>query len=87
MYDKYSTGNIFMAMMTKATIITWVSEVTQFSNPLLNDERSAKLTEMIGADKTDGNPNMIAPNITIREWIDQAASEEFRDFMLALDEK
>ena len=74
-------------IMTKATIITWVSEIAQIGNPLLNDERNVKLTEMLEAKKTEGNPNVIAPNVTIREWVDQAAAEEFRDFMLALDEK
>jgi hypothetical protein len=73
--------------MTKATIITWVSQQAQVGNISLHDERSKKLAEMYAAGKTDGNPNMISPNVTIREWIDQAAAEEFRDFMLGLDEK
>jgi len=76
-----------MTTMTKATIITWVSQQAQVGNISLHDERSKKLAEMYAAGKTDGNPNMISPNVTIREWIDQAAAEEFRDFMLGLDEK
>lgn len=87
MYDKYNTGDIFMTIMTKATIITWASEIAQIGNPSLNDDRTVKLTEMIQAGKSDGNANVIAPNVTIREWVDQAAAEEFRDFMLALDKK
>jgi hypothetical protein len=76
-----------MAIMTKATTITWASEIAQYSNTSLNEERNTKLAEMLAAGKTEGNPNIIAPNVTIREWLDQAAAEEYRDFILGLDEK
>jgi hypothetical protein len=76
-----------MATMTKATIITWESQQAQIGNPALNDERNTKLAEMLAAGKTEGTPNVISPNVTIREWLDQAAAEEFRVFMLGLDEK
>ena len=48
---------------------------------------SKKLAQMFADGKTDGNPNILSPVVTIREWIDQAAAEEFRDFILGLDEK
>lgn len=76
-----------MAIMTKATIITWVSPEAQIGNPSLNEERNVKLTEMVDAEKTDGAPNLISDIVTIREWVDQAAAEEFRDFMMAMDAK
>ena len=76
-----------MTIMTKATIITWTSLEAQVDNIPLRDERGKKLKEMFEAGKTDGNPNIISPTVTIREWIDQAAAEEFRDFILGLDEK
>jgi hypothetical protein len=76
-----------MAIMTKATIITWVSQQAQVGNPLLNEERNTKLAEMLATGKTEGTPNVISTNVTIREWLDQAAAEEFRDFILGLDEK
>ena len=76
-----------MTTMTKATIITWTSVEAQMNNISLHDERSKKLAQMFADGKTDGNPNILSPVVTIREWIDQAAAEEFRDFILGLDEK
>ena len=76
-----------MTTMTKATIITWASLEAQTGNIELDDERNKKLVEMIEAGKTDGNPNVLTPTVTIREWIDQAAAEEYRDFILGLGEK
>ena len=76
-----------MATMTKATIITWLSSEAQDGNLLLNDERIEKLAEMFEAGKTDNEPYAISPSITMRHWVDQAAAEEYRDFMLALSEK
>ena len=76
-----------MATMTKATIITWSSYDAQEGNLLLNDERIEKLAEMFEAGKTDNEPYAISPSITMRHWVDQAAAEEYRDFMLALSEK
>ena len=76
-----------METMTKATIITWSSYDAQEGNLLLNDERIEKLVEMFEAGKTDNEPIQVNPRITIRHWADQAAAEEYRDFMLALSEK
>jgi len=76
-----------MTTMTKATIITWTSVEAQMNNISLHDERSKKLAQMFADGKTDGNPNILSPVVTIREWIDQAAAEEFRYFILGLDEK
>jgi len=76
-----------MTIMTKATIITWASPDAQFGIMALHDERGKKLAEMVEAGKTDTNVNILSPTVTIREWIDQAAAEEFRDFILGLDEK
>jgi hypothetical protein len=73
--------------MTKATLITWNSVEHQTGNLELNKERDDKLAEMVAEGKTDGVANRVTPAITIREWIDQAAAEEFRDFILALEEK
>lgn len=76
-----------MTTMTKATVITWTSPEAQTNNPLLNFDRDQKIEEMVNAQKTDGNPNRITNSTTIREWVDQAAAEEFRDFILSLDVK
>ena len=76
-----------MSTMTKATIITWSSYDAQEGNLLLNDERIEKLAEMFEAGKTDNEPIQITSSITVRHWVDQAAAEEYRDFMLALSEK
>jgi len=76
-----------MATMTKATIITWISNEAQDGNLLLNDDRNEKLTEMFEAGKTDNEPIQITNSVTVRYWVDQAAAEEYRDFMLALSEK
>jgi len=84
---KYNTGDIFMTTMTKATIISWSSYNSQQGNLLLNDKRNEKLTEMFEAGKTDNEPIQVSPRITIRHWVDQAAAEEYRDFILALSEQ
>ena len=76
-----------METMTKATIITWLSSEAQDGNHLLNDDRNEKLVEMFEAGKTDNEPIQITSSITVRHWVDQAAAEEYRDFMLALSEK
>ena len=73
--------------MTKATLITWNSVDHQTGNLELNKERDDKIAEMVAAGKTEGVPNRLSPSVTIREWIDQAAAEEFRDFILALEQK
>jgi hypothetical protein len=74
-----------MPTMTKATIITWVSEAAQTSHTELNAQRDIKLREMYAAGKTDANAHRISAETTVREWVDQAAAQEFIDFMLALD--
>jgi len=76
-----------MATMTKATIITWISAAAQNGNLLLDDDRNEKITEMFEAGKTDNEPIKITDSVTVRYWVDQAAAEEYRDFMLALSEK
>lgn len=76
-----------MPTMTKATIITWTSESSQVDNLVLNAERDVKIREMYDAGKTDGIANRISAETTIREWVDQAAAQEFVDFMLSLDTK
>ena len=73
-----------MTTLTKSTIITWLSKQAQMGNPALNAERDAKLHEMVAAGKTDNVPDLVSSSITIRKWVDQAAAEEYRDFITAL---
>jgi hypothetical protein len=76
-----------MIVLTKATDITWVSLEAQVNNPELNTERDAKLLEMVTEEKTDGNPEVISEIETRREFVDQAAAEEYRDFIWSMDAK
>lgn len=76
-----------MSILTKATDITWVSLESQISIQDLNTERDAKLLQMVDEGKTDGQPTAISDVKTRREFTDQAAAEEYRDFIWSMDAK
>ena len=63
--------------LTRATIITWATRADQHGSNDLNIERQALLDGMVGIGKTDGVPIMISETATQRNWIDQAAAEEY----------
>lgn len=75
-----------MLPLTKMTIITWFSRETQ-EHSELEAERVAKLEQMTADQKTDNVPIYISESITRRDWVDQAAAEEYRDFIFAMDDK
>jgi hypothetical protein len=69
-------------MLTKITKIQWASVEDQLGNQQFNDDRSAKILEMVSADKTDGLPIAVTDVITERYWLDEPAAQEFIDFIL-----
>jgi hypothetical protein len=76
-----------MNTLTKSTLITWVSMDAQINIEELNAERVDKLLQMTAEEKTDGYPSAISDVETRRDFVDQAAAEEYRDFIFAMDEK
>lgn len=76
-----------MNTLTKSTVITWVSMDAQINIEELNAERVDKLLQMTAEEKTDGQPSAISDIETRRDFVDQAAAEEYRDFILAMDAK
>ena len=76
-----------MITLTKSTVITWASMDAQINIEELNTERVDKLLQMTAEEKTDGQPSPISDVETRRDFVDEAAAEEYRDFILAMDEK
>lgn len=67
--------------MTKTTTITWGSSADQI-NPNLSTARTAKLVEMQGDGKTNGEFVIISPETSKRFWRDLAAAEEYISFIM-----
>jgi hypothetical protein len=76
-----------MIALTKSTIVTWASMDAQVNIEGLNADRIDKLMQMTAEEKTDGQPAPISDVKTRRDFVDQAAAEEYRDFILAMDVK
>lgn len=76
-----------MNTLTKSTVITWVSKAAQSNIEGLNAERGDKLLQMTAEGKTDGHPSVISDLETRRDFVDQSAAEEYRDFIFLMDEK
>jgi copper homeostasis protein CutC len=78
--------------MTKNTIITWLAaaEVTReltSGSDRLGEERSYKIAQMLQEEKTDGLPTMESVYVHKRNWVDQAAAEEYVTFIIGLAAK
>lgn len=69
-------------MFTKKTRIEWATIEDQLGNSDFNYERIVKIDEMQAAEKTDGFPTIISDLITDRFWVDEAAAQEYIDFIL-----
>ena len=81
-----------MPTMTKNTIITWqeAAEVTReltSGSEKLGTERSYKIAQMLQEEKTDGVPIMESVYVHKRNWVNQAAAEEYVTFILGLAAK
>ena len=68
-------------------ILTWTSIEAQRENLELNEERRAKLTQMVKEGKTDGIPLVVSDVETTRVFADRAAAEEYKNFILDMDAK
>jgi hypothetical protein len=72
-------------ILTKKTLITWVTLDQSVPEYLDGDTaRDTKLAEMVAAGKTDGQGGSPAALVFERQWIDQAAAEEYIAFVKAL---
>lgn len=67
---------------TTSTVITWASYEDQMDNIEFDDLRSAKLTSMAEAGKTDGEAIIVTPTVTKRFFVDVAAAQEYIDFLV-----
>lgn len=68
---------------TKRTTITWNSP-NQRTEPAMQQAKKDKLTEMGADSKTDNLPTLVDEVTTIRLWSDQAAAEEWINFITTL---
>lgn len=75
-----------MLNLTKSVTVTWISEEAQLLDGL-DEERTQKLEDMFDQVKTDSLPYFILKNKTRRYFIDQAAAEEWKEFILSMDAK
>jgi len=76
--------------MTKATIVTVTEDFFKLgpdwtTTRELYSKRDNKVTEMILAGKTTGSQDQITHGISMREWIDLAAAEEWKAFVLDIN--
>ena len=67
---------------TKATVITWASIEDQVGHDTLNEDRIDFISSAVALNKTDGLYDVISEVETKRYWIDQAAAEEYKQFIL-----
>jgi hypothetical protein len=67
---------------TKATIIKWDSLESQVGHDSLNEDRMDFISNAVATDKTNGLYDVIDDVTTKRYWLDQAAAEEFKQFIL-----
>lgn len=70
--------------MTKSTIIEWASYADQMDGEDFFNARHEKIHQMILEGKTDGYLSAITPETTLRDWLDQAAAEEYASFITNL---
>lgn len=68
--------------LTQYTTGTWASADDQ-KNPQLESDRKIKITQMVSENKTDGIAYPQSPTVTIRDWVDVAAAQEFIDWTMA----
>jgi|688.fasta_scaffold345275_1 dTDP-4-dehydrorhamnose reductase len=67
---------------SKATVITWATIADQIGNETLNEERIDFIANAVTNNKTDGLYVMINETTTKRAWLNQAAAEEYKQFIL-----
>ena len=68
--------------LTQYTTGTWISADEQ-TNPQLVAARKEKIAAMVAANQTDGIVYPQSPTVSIRDWVDVAAAQEFIDWTLA----
>ena len=71
-----------MSVFTKITRIEWKSVEHQYGNEDMNYDRIAKIDAMLFEGKTDGIPTSVNETVTERAWLDQAAAQEYIDFIV-----
>ena len=67
---------------TKATVITWASLEDQVGHNTLNEDRIDFIASAVALNKTNGLYDVISDVETKRYWRDQAAAEEYKQFIL-----
>ena len=71
-----------MTTYTKKVIIKYASNADRDGPTLFTDARFSKGQEMQAAGKTDGIVSRGNNYVTTRKFVDQAAAEEYRNFVL-----
>lgn len=69
-------------VFTKATVITWATPEDQDGNALMNEDRMDFIANAVADNKTDGLYDIISDVQTKRYWLDQAAADAYKQFIL-----
>ena len=79
-----------MPTFTKATIVTVTEDYFKLGLFGVNvremySKRDDKIAQMVLEGKTNGSQDQISHCVTIREWVDLAAAEEFKTFVFEIN--
>lgn len=69
--------------MTKKTIMVWEDEAAKKQPPELEIERLEWIKQRCAENKTNGISLQVSDTTVERYWIDQAAAEEWKTYLLA----
>jgi hypothetical protein len=76
--------------MTKATIVTVTEDYFKLGADWVNTremytKRDNKLSQMVLEGKTNGSQDQVSHGVTVREWVDLSAAEEFKTFVFEIN--
>mgnify|MGYP000010601417 CR=1 FL=1 len=69
-------------VLTKATVITWATIQDQDGVAALNEDRMDFIANAVASNKTDGMYDLVSDLVTKRNWLDQSAADEYKQFIL-----
>jgi hypothetical protein len=70
-------------VLTKTTVITWATIQDQDGVAALNEDRMDFIANAVASNKTDGMYDLVSDLVTKRNWLDQSAADEYKQFILA----
>lgn len=69
-------------VLTKTTVITWATIQDQDGVVALNEDRMDFIATAVASNKTDGMYDLVSDLVTKRNWLDQSAADEYKQFIL-----